>query len=89
MENRYWCLGLYFQRNDIVETDGFGNPRKSPNDGAYIILDVPIYRFLNNSNRGLNIFARFGIANNHVNRFGQSAGYGIVFNAPFESSQMI
>lgn len=53
------------------------------NHGIYGTVDVPLYRFSDNSDRGVNFFLRPGIANSAVSSFSPTIGGGLYFKGPF------
>ena len=58
-------------------------PEKFRNNGLYGMIDIPVYRPSKESDRGINLFLRPGIANNRINIFSPVLGGGLYWKGPF------
>lgn len=59
--------------DDLLATDEAGDPvRRGNNSGAYLLAEQSVYREADDAAQGVNVFARYGVANSDINRF---AGY--------------
>jgi porin len=54
----------------------------SRNYGLYGMVDIPVYRVSKDSERGINVFLRPGIANTQVNMFSPAIGGGVYWKGP-------
>ncbi len=78
------ALGLwsYTERSmDLLQ--GGGPAQRSRSRGAYLLAERQVFRHRDDPERGLDLFARFGIADSRVNRFGSYFGAGLVYTGPF------
>ena len=72
------------QFESVLDTDGFGNPlRRTGNRGAYVLVDQRVYRESPDSDQGLSMFMRAGIANYKVNQLSGYRGGGLVYTGLF------
>lgn len=83
-----FALGAwYYTRlsDATLDVDVNGNPVLYHEKGGYALFDIPIYRFDEQSLRGVNGFLRYGQANHKVDIFSHAIGLGLNFTGPFAS----
>jgi len=71
----YWTYTTEFER---INSPGTGKG----SDGYYALLDVPLFRKTQASDRGLSWFVRYGIAEEIYNPIGNYLGTGLVLSGP-------
>lgn len=69
--------------NDFVDVDGAGNPVQRRSYGQYVLGQRQVYQEPGREGLGLNIFARFGVANGDVNKFDYAWSAGAVYTGLF------
>lgn len=65
--------------DDLVNLDGFGNPVKRTNKGAYLLGEKSLFQDKDNSAHQLVAFFRGGVANADVNQFDRAWSTGFTF----------
>lgn len=71
----YWRYTPRF--DDLAETDGFGNPLRRVNRGAYLLAEQTVYREKDDPAQGLALFFRYGVASGDVNTLDYSYSLGL------------
>jgi porin len=71
----YWRYTPRF--DDLVDTDGLGNPVRRVNRGAYFLAEQTVFREKEDSAQGLTLFFRYGVANGNVNTLDYSYSLGL------------
>jgi porin len=71
--------------NDLTRTDAMGRPEQVRNQGAYLLLDQPLYRHPGAGERGLDVFFRSGIGEPHANQVSQAWQLGAIHTGPLAS----
>jgi porin len=69
--------------DDFVDVDGAGNPVQRRSYGLYALGQRQVYQEPGHEGRGLNIFARVGVANGDVNQFDYAWSAGAVYTGLF------
>ncbi len=70
--------------DDLLDTNASGNPvKRHNNQGAYVLGEFQVYREHANSPQGLAVFARYGVANQNINRISHYLGAGLVYTGLF------
>ena len=71
----YWRYTPRF--DDLVDTDGLGNPLRRVNRGAYFFAEQTVYREKDDPSQGLALFFRYGVASGDVNTLDYSYSVGL------------
>ncbi len=71
----YWRYTPRF--DDLVDTDGLGNPVRRINRGAYFFAEQTVYREKEDPSQGLALFFRYGVASGDVNVLDYSYSMGL------------
>lgn len=71
--------GWYYSEKaaDLVDTDGSGNPVYRNDYGFYVLGEYTVFQ--EQSDQGLSVFGRYGIANNDVYQIASYLGAGMVY----------
>jgi len=69
--------------DDVLRTDGAGDPRQVRNQGAYVLFDQPLYRAGSDGARGLDAFVRVGLADDDANAVDLGWQAGATYTGPF------
>lgn len=74
----YWHYSERF--DDLLQTDINGDPvRRRGNAGLYVIGESQLYTESSDREQGLTLFARYGVADDHINPFQRYWGAGMVY----------
>ena len=79
------AMGGWFYTNVTDQLTGALPPKR--NHGLYWMLDIPVYRVSEDSDRGVNLFFRPGIAYSPISMFSPAIGGGLYWKGPFEKRQ--
>ncbi len=71
----YWRYTSRF--DDLVDTDGLGNPLRRVNRGAYFFAEQTVHREKDDPSQGLALFFRYGVASGDVNTLDYSYSLGL------------
>ena len=67
--------------DDLVDTNNLGQPvQRDNNQGLYVLGEYAVYREANDPDQGLNVFARYGVANTDINQIGSFLSFGVAYN---------
>jgi len=69
--------------DDVLRTDGAGDPRQVRNQGAYVLFDQPLYRAGSDGARGLDAFLRVGLADDDANAVDIGWQAGVAYTGLF------
>lgn len=82
-----WALGVWRYSkafDDLIDLDAGGNPvQRKKNQGIYLLGEYQLYRESFDSNQGMAIFARYGLANDDINQLQNYFGAGLVYTGLF------
>jgi porin len=66
--------------DDLVDTGGSGEPvRRNDDQGLYMLGEYAVFREAQDTAQGLNVFARYGIANADINPIGSFYSFGVTY----------